>query len=375
MATAQYDAESGSTYYLASDGVRYATRAEAEAADARQSGATSTAPAAAAPATAPPDSSGLWVWDGEAGQWEIPTASQAKYEAWQAQQQAGAMAADLSTRAPTIERVRDEFGFDPRAAANSRDPRIDLNALDPYRAERAAALGDQRRVLQFALGLEGPQQLTPQERDALEQRFAERALRTANTAASSARGGAGAVSAARLGVNQQLPAITGEAALAANQAAGQEFQNRVAAFNARVGQAGVAGQVSNVIGNTATNAFGQELQGQQAQAQVDLGKLGIDLQAQGLIGRMATDLLGLQYDYSKLPLETQLQILDDMTKRYGIDVVAATQLKAAAAANKKGPLDYIATIFKVGTDVAGAATGMGLFTSSARALDTVNPYV
>lgn len=344
--------------------------------------APTTTPAPAAPqkvnpTTPPPDASGLWVWDGDTGQWEIPTANRAKYAAWQQQQNIGTMAEDLAARAPDINQVREQYGFDPMAAANSRDPRVDLGALDPYRAERAAALGDQRRVLQFALGLEGPQALTPQERDALEQRFAERALRTANTAASSARGGAGAVSAARLGVNQQLPAISGEAALAATQAAGQEFQDRVAAFNARVGQANVAGQVSNVIGNTATNAFGQELQGQQAAANVDLGKLGIDIQAQGLVKSMATDLLNLQYDYAKLPLEVQTQILDDMTKRYGIDVAATTQLKAQAAANKKGVLDYLTGIFKVGTDVAAAATGLGLFSrpaTAARPIDTSNPY-
>lgn len=356
-------------------GTAVATTATASG-QAPQTSAAPAAPQKINPTTPPPDSSGLWVWDGDTGQWEIPTANRDKYAAWQQQQNIGQMAEDLAAKAPTIEDVRAQ-GFDPVGAANSRDPRVDLNALDPFRADRQAALGDQRRVLQFALGLEGPQQLTPQERDALEQRFAERALRTANTAASSARGGAGAVSAARLGVNQNLPAISGEAALAATQAANQEFTSRVNAFNARVGQANVAGSISNVIGNTATNAFGQELQGQTAAANVDLGKLGIDIQAQGLVKSMATDLLNLQYDYAKLPLEVQTQILDDMTKRYGIDVAAATQLKAAAAANKKGPLDYLTTLFKVGTDVVGAATGLGLFTkapAAVRALDQTNPY-
>lgn len=381
MASAQFDQETGQVYYISNDGGRYSTMEEARAADGRNNVATGAAPAPAAAPTdpgPPPDDSGLWVVDRDSGKWELPTANQAKHVAWQQQQRIGGMAEDLAAKAPTFADVREEFGFDPMAAANSRDPRVDLSALDPYRAERAAALGDQRKVLQFALGLEGPQQLTPQERDALEQRFAERALRTANTAASSARGGAGAVSAARLGVNQQLPAISGEAALQATNAANAEFANRVNAFNSRVGQANVAGSISNVIGNTATNAFGQELQGQTAAANVDLGKLGIDLQAQGLVKSMATDLLGLQYDYAKLPLEVQTQILDDMTKRYGIDVASATQLKAAAAANKKGPLDYLTTLFKVGTDVASAASGLGLFTRGAetvaRTLDTSNPY-
>lgn len=324
-----------------------------------------------------PDAWPGWKWDANAGQWS-DAHDRDGHTAWLQQQKVGTMAEDTAANAPTWARVRDEFGIDPMGAGNARDPRIDLTKLDPFRADRQAALGDQRRVLEFALGLEGPQQLTPQERDALEQRFADRALRTANTAASSARGGAGAVSAARLGVNQQLPAIAGEANLAASQAASQEFQNRVAAFNARVGQAGVAGQVSNVIGNTATNAFGQELQGQQAVAQVDLAQEGINVQAQGILANVATDLLGLQYNYAKLPLETQLAILDDITKRYGIDETVKAQIKAAAAANKKGPLDYLTTIFKVGTDVASAATGMGLFTKGldvgARALDTTNPY-
>lgn len=333
------------------------------------------------PTSPPPDESGFWVWDSEAQQWEIPAANRDKYAAWKVQNNLVARAEELSGQAPTYAGVQQEYGFDPMAAANERDPRVNLGALDPYRQERAAALGDQRRVLQFALGLEGPQQLTPEERAAYEQRFAERALRTANTAAAGARGGAGAVSAARLGVNQQMPAIAGESALAATQAANADFAQRVQAFNARVGQAQTAGGIANTIGQTATSAFGQELQGQQAAAQVDLGKLGINVQAQALVSQMAQDLMGLQYDYAKLPIEVQNQILDDMTKRYGIDVASATQLKIAAEQNKKGPLDYLTALFKVSTDVVAAGTGLGLFTraagaasGTARPLDSNNPY-
>jgi len=88
--------------------------------------------------------------------------------------------------------------------------------------------------------------------------------------------------------------------------------------------------------------------------------LGIDVQNQGLVNQMIQHVNQLGIDYAKLDISVQEQILDDMTKRYGISEQARVALKTAAMANEKGPLDYLATIAKIGTDVVGAAGGLGL---------------
>lgn len=250
-------------------------------------------------------------------------------------------------------------GAELPSTEHSRDPNLDQAALDPYRADREAALESQREVLKFALGIEGPRQLSPEEREALEQRFAERALRTANSAAANARGGAGAVASQRLLVNQQMPGIVGDANQQAQQAASQEFASRVQAFNARVGQAQAAGGIANTIGQTATGAFGQEAQTQQAQAQIDISVIGLDQSAQAQVLDMAKHLDQLNLDYDKLDVATQLAILDDLTTRYGIDKNAATQLKISAEQNKMTPLKFIAGIAGVASDAVSAAKGVG----------------
>lgn len=300
--------------------------------------------------TPKPDGWPGWRWNG--GAWS-DAHDPGGHAAWlQAQQVQEA----LPAAAPTMDDAA-ALGFDPNL--RSRDPNIDQAALDPYRATREAALESQREVLKFALGIEGPQQISPQEREALEQRFAERALRTANSAAASARGGAGAVASQRLLINQQMPGIVGDANQQAQQAATQEFQSRVQAFNARVGQAQAAGGIANTIGQTATQTFGQEAQTQQAQAQIDLSVLGIDQAAQAQVSQMIQHLNALQLDYSKLDVATQLAILDDLTTRYGIDKQTAAQLKIAAEQNKMTPLKFISSLAGVASDVVSAGKGVG----------------
>ncbi|HJW75924.1 MAG TPA: hypothetical protein VJ787_09680, partial [Thermoleophilia bacterium] len=192
--------------------------------------------------TAKPDAWPGWQWVGTA--WS-DAHDVAGHQGWLQQQQVAATAAQYT--APTLEDVQGQGGG---AAELSRDPQIDQTQLDPARAARDAALVDQRKALEFAFALDRPEQLTPEQRQALEQRFAERATLAANSVAMNARGGAGAQAAARLGVNQQMPAIAGEANLAATQAANQDYQSRIAAFQARVQQAQVAGGIANTIGQT-----------------------------------------------------------------------------------------------------------------------------
>lgn len=299
---------------------------------------------ARAPAGPPPDDSGLWVIDRDTGQWELPTANQGAHDLWKKQQEINAAAERAAP--PTTDTFK-EGGFDDAL-------------LDPFRADRQAALGDQRRVLEFALGLEGPQQLTPEERQALEQRFAERATLAANTVAANARGGAGAVAAARMGVNQQMPQVAGEANLQAQQVAQSEFQNRVAAFNARVGQAQTAGGVASTIGQTAIGAFGQE------SAQ------------QGQVRQMITDVEGLKLDYTKIDIDTQLRIFEGMIKKYGIDEQTAAQIKAAAIANEKGVMDYIAQgadiLSSIAAPIPVLVKTFGGESAAPRPLDSSNPY-
>jgi hypothetical protein len=321
-----------------------------------------TAPAPATEKPPAPDGWPGWKWSAGNNAWS-DAHDTAGHQAWLQQQQVQSTASQYT--APTLADVQAQGGG---AAAFTRDPKIDPTQLDPARAARDAALEDQRSTLKFALGLEGPQAITPEERQALEQRFSERATLAANSVAMNARGGAGAQAAARLGVNQQMPAIAGEANLAATQAANQDYQARIQAFNARVGQAQTAGGIANTIGQTSTAAFGQEAQVAESGAQIDLGKLGIDVQNQSLVNNMIQHVNELGIDYAKLDISVQEKILDDMTQRYGIDKQAATQLKIAAQQAKKGPLDYLATVAKIGTDVVGAAGGLGLLTKPAAAV-------
>lgn len=304
-------------------------------------GNATSRPVAPAVVDKPPAPDGWtgWKWDGY--QWS-DAHDPGGHQGW-AQQQQLAAAGNAAGGPPTMADANAQ-GFDPASIG------LDSNALDPYRAERTAALGDQRRVLEQSLNLEGPKQLTPEERVALEQRFAERATLAANSAASNARGGAGAVAAARLGVNQQMPQIAGEANLQAQQVADQEYQGRVAAFGERVKQLSTAGGIANTIGQTATGAFGQEAGFQESGAQVALS-------SQQLVGNMVQHLNELGLDYSKLDIAVQESILDDLTQRYGIDKAAAAQIKAASIANKKGPLDYLVGI---AGGVSGVASGIGL---------------
>jgi hypothetical protein len=265
------------------------------------------------------------------------------------------------TRAPTgIAPVTRQVNLAP-AAAGTPDPGIAGQPTPTYDSKEQDALRDYRdrvlnrgdKVIDFLMGLEGPQQLTPEERIALAQRFQEQALSQQFAVASSARGGAGAVQSAMLAANQQTPQLAGAAAEMARQEAQTQFNQRVQAFNSLVGQGTAAGGVVQGLAGTAVQGQGVEatisrdaaaagativsLALQQSGMQAD-----IDFRQQELIGQMFLDLERLGLDYARLDADTQLALLADMTQRYGIDVAARTAIETAAKQQEKGVFDWIA---------------------------------
>lgn len=248
-------------------------------------------------------------------------------------------------------------------------PVVDTSNIDPTRADRNAAMADQRRVMEFLLSIDPAQQLSDEERNALAQRFSERALLAANSVAANARGGAGAVNSARLAVNQQTPQLQGEANVQAQQEARAIFADRVSGFNARVGQGNAAGAVAANIGQTAIGAFGQESALATDTAKIGLGVLQLavqetgqnmefDIRSQQLVGQMITDLNKLGLDYKQMDQQMQIALMDDLTRRYGFDAQIAAQIKIAAMNNEVGPLDWI----------TGIAGGIGSLASGGAAI-------
>ena len=80
-------------------------------------------------------------------------------------------------------------------------------------------------------------------------------------------------------------------------------------------------------------------------------QLQLDQQNVELLGNMATDLQKANFDWSQLDAQTQDAEFERWIKAYGIDVAAAAQIKAAAANNDKGVMDYLMPIIG---GVAGA---------------------
>ncbi len=302
----------------------------------------------------PPDAWPGWKFQPGTNSWVIPKGRESEYQQWQSGQQLQSSADAAAQNAPTIDDAK-AAGFDPtKNIADQRTgeqngttvsgvpiPTVDQTQIDPARQARDQALADQRRVLEKELNL----QIDPVEQQALQQRYFERGLGNANTVAANARGGAGAVAAARGQVINQTPAMAGQAADAARA---EELQM----FNSRVQQASTAGNIANTIGQTATGAFSQEAGlatdvaqvGLQAidRIQADTGmKISADLQQQQQLGTMLQDIFQLGYNYTALDIGVQQNIFDQICQSHHIDQQVAGQIKAAAEANKKGPMDYI----------------------------------
>lgn len=328
-------------------------------AEARVGIRSASAPAAERPPQ--PDGWPGWRWDPSLGMWRNDH-DRGGHEQWKAGAGAVSTAQYAGENRPTIEQMEDQ-GYrtdniwdtragqrDPNVIAGQTRPTVDQGQIVDARRVRDAALDDQRRVLASVLT-----SVDPVAQEALRQRYQERGLAAANTLAANARGGAGAVSAARMQVNQQMPQIAAQAADAARQ-------DQQAAFQAATG-------ISNVIGQTATSAFGQE-----AGLATDTARIGLeaidrviadtgqqitaDLQQQQLLGDMLTDIsqLGLQYD--SLDVETQLRIFDQIAKSNQISQEIAGQIKIAAKQNEKGVMDYV--MGALGAAEGGLKTAGGL---------------
>lgn len=323
-----------------------------------------------APKPPPPDGWPGWKYQAGTNSWVIPGGRQNEYDAWVAANNVRAAGTNYANNAPTIDTAR-EAGFGTENIADKRTaeqngmaggmpvPTVDQSQITDARASRDAALADQRRVLEKALNL-APD---PVEQQAFRERFFERGLANANTLASNARGGAGAVAAARGQVINQTPQMMG---VAAEQAQNAELQ----AFNQRVQAASTAGNIANTIGQTATNAFGQESSLAVDTAQVGLQaidriqaetgmKINADLQQQQMLGNMLQDVFSLGYNYAALDVGVQKDIFDQIMESHHIDQQVAGQIKAAAEANKKGPMDYVMGLLGAGEKGLQTAGALG----------------
>jgi hypothetical protein len=337
--------------------------------------ATGTGTQGPAPAPAqrpdPPDASGLWQWDSRQNAWILPAGSQANHDAWQQRQilaqtvqqnaaqrptMAGANALGYDAGQTEIDRIFSNQAANPNIIAGRQAPTVDTTQTDAARVARDQALADQRRVLEATLNTG----VDPVEQKALEQRAFEQGLSNANTVAANARGGAGAVAAARMQVNQQMPQMAGAAAASAQQ-------SEAALLNARIQKASTAGNIANTIGQTATGAFSQEAGLATDTAQIglqtidraiaDTGQhINASLQVQQQLGAMINDLNQLGLNYAALDEKTQEAIMDDLAKRYGIDQATYAAIKTASIQKKKGVLDWIVGI---GGTVSGVVSAVG----------------
>lgn len=323
-----------------------------------------------APPGPPPDGYPGWQWQNGKG-WVLPTSAAADYKQWQAQNSLTQTAANATANQPTLADAQSQ-GFDPTGVyanaiasrtpgtiAGMTTPAVDATQTDASRQERDQALADQRKVLESTLNLG----IDPKEQLAFQQRNTEQAMLAANTTAANARGGAGAVNASRAQVNQQMPALTGQAAQNAQQ---EELQ----AFNQRIAQANAAGSVASTIGQTATTGFSQEANLAQNNAQIGLQtidrvladsgqQIQADLQGQQQLGAMIQDINGLGLNYAQLDVGVQENIFDQLAGEWGIDENIKGQLKEIAAQKKKGVMDYIMGILGAGEGAATTAATLG----------------
>ncbi len=325
----------------------------------------------ATPTGDPPDGWSGWQWDAGQKKWIIPDGQQPAHDQWVAQQNLQQSATTAQASQPTVQGAFAQ-GFDPTGAygrmianrqpgmiAGMATPTVDATQTDASRQERDAALADQRKVLESTLNLG----IDPQEQLAFQQRAQEQGMLSANTLAANARGGPGAIAAARLQANQQMPAITGQAAQSAQQ-------EELSAFNTRVAQANAAAGIASTIGQTATTGFSQEANLAQNNAQIGLQtidrvladsgqQIQADLQGQQQLGAMIQDVNQLGLDYSQLDVGVQQNIFDQLAGEWGIDEQIKGQLEAIAKQKQKGVMDYIMGLLGAGEGAAQTAGTLG----------------
>lgn len=328
------------------------------------------ADAAAQASTPKPDAGPGWVWQRNTQSWVIDPGQQSAHDQWAQAQTLTATA--QAQPAPTLQDAQGQ-GYDAGANAYNNAqanqtpgqvegqalPTVDTSQTDQARIARDQALADQRRVLEQTLSLK----IDPVEQQALQQRYQERGLATANTLAANARGGAGAVAAARGMAIQQTPQIAG-------QAAEQARQEELQAFNQRIQQASTAGGIASTIGQTATGAFGQEAGLATETAQVGLQaidrviadtglQVNADLQSQQMLGGMIQDINHLGFNYAGLDTGVQQDIFDQIAASHHIDQQTAAAIKQIAEQKKKGVMDYVMGLLGAGEGAAGAAGSLG----------------
>jgi hypothetical protein len=308
-------------------------------------------PNVAAERPPPPDAGPGWKWQPGTNSWVLDPAQQSAHDQWASGNSLMAAGNNYAQNAPTLDQAQQalgteniadkRFGQQNGTAGGQPLPTVDQSNITDARATRDQALADQRRVLEKSLNLG----IDPTEQKALQQRFQERMIAGANTVAANARGGAGAVAAARQQVINQTPALAGQAA---EQARSEELQ----LFNSRVQAAQTAGGIASTIGQTATGAFGQEAGLATQTAQIGLQaidrinaetgmKIAADQQQQQLLGTMLQDVWQLGVNYAQLDVGTQEKVFDEIAASHHIDQQTAGQLKAIAKQKQKGVMDYV----------------------------------
>lgn len=256
-------------------------------------------------------------------------------------------------------------------------PQMDVGFADRQMGAYQEALGMSREVLDKLLG-------ATSEYDAQTQSTIDRLLNAPNMSkamgaraleqqlavARSARGGPGAVQDALNAAQQQAPQLQAQA-----------NQQAVAEENARVGMAGqlaaggaateagrlaTAGNVASNFAQAALGARGQDIQieSENTRAATSLmqeisrltgTQLQLDQQNEQFLGQMARDWAQLDFDFSKMDIESQIAWFDQQVKIYGIDQQTAAQMKAIAAGENIGPADW----FNGAVGILGAAAGVG----------------
>lgn len=220
-------------------------------------------------------------------------------------------------------------------------PTIDQGLADRGRGAVTGALDMQRNV--FDKLLNGPNTA---------QRLGSQVLRNQLALARSAAGGPGAVQEALRNAQMAAPELQAAAA----QAATAETLQRTQA----------AGNVAQGAGQTALGARGQDVSiaaaNQQAASQLMQNvtqltgqQLELDQRNQELLGQMARDLAAQNFNWGQLDAQAQNNEFERWIKTYGIDVAAAAQIRAAAANNDKGVMDYLIPIIGSAATLAASA--------------------
>lgn len=197
-------------------------------------------------------------------------------------------------------------------------------------------------------------------------RIGAQTLRNQLALARSAAGGAGAAQMALTNAQAAAPELLAQANDAgireqqaklgvASQQTGQLAQTALGQQQNATARLDVAGKAAGVSAQAAQGARGQDIE--VAKANLDSGnrllenvsqltgqQLQLNEQNAELLGRMGSDLLKTGFDYSQLDATVQGQEFQRWVTTYGIDVAAAAQIKAAAANNDKGVLDYLMPI-------------------------------